>query len=483
MQTPDWVRDAVFYQVFPDRFAKSERLKKPAHLEAWESEPTVRGYKGGDLYGVIEHLDHIQGLGANALYLNPVFQSASNHRYNTYDYYNVDPMLGGNEALRELLDVCHARGIKVILDGVFNHAGRGFFQFNDILENGPQSPYIDWFHIHAFPLHAYEPELGLGYRAWWDLPELPKFETSYTAVREFLWDVGTYWLDFGIDGWRMDVPNEIDDDTFWQEFRRRCRAINPEAYLIAEIWGDASRWLKGDQFDAVTNYELTRAILGFVGVNSLNQEEIKKSGYNAISPLGARDFAKIVTGLQSKYRADVVDVQFNILGSHDTPRILTVLGEDEPAVRLALLFLMTYPGAPCVYYGDEIGLKGKHDPYNRQGMPWQQRGDWNGALLEYTRHLIRLRQEHPALRRGSYRQLQASEGQYTFARALHGEYFIIVLNANRHHHRLNISAADHPWLKGEFRDLLSGLSATLDHGMLTGCEIPGRSGAVFRPLI
>src|SRR5262245_46874140 len=158
MYTPDWVRDAVFYQIFPDRFACSSRLQTPDTLEAWDATPTWRSYKGGDLYGVVEHLDHIQTLGANALYLTPIFQAASNHRYNTHDYYQVDPLLGGLPALRELLNACHARGIRVILDGVFNHAGRGFFPFHDLLENGPHSAYRDWFHVQRFPLNAYQPQ-------------------------------------------------------------------------------------------------------------------------------------------------------------------------------------------------------------------------------------------------------------------------------------------------------------------------------------
>src|SRR5262245_58944324 len=272
MSPPDWVRDAVFYQIFPDRFARSTRLVKPDHLEDWDAVPTFRGYKGGDLYGIIEHLDHIETLGANALYLTPIFQAASNHRYNTHDYYQVDPMLGGTQALRELLDTCHARGIRVILDGVFNHSGRGFFPFHDLLENGPQSPYVDWFHVQSFPLNAYQPHQGLGYRAWWGHASLPKFNIRTRAVREFLWDVATYWLQLGIDGWRLDAPNEIEDADFWREFRRRCRAVNPEAYLVGEIWGDASPWLQGDQFDVVMHYELTRTLFGFVAAETLNQD-------------------------------------------------------------------------------------------------------------------------------------------------------------------------------------------------------------------
>ena len=482
MYTPDWVRDAIFYQIFPDRFACSTRLSKPDHLEEWDAMPTFRGYKGGDLYGIVEHLDHIQALGANALYLTPIFQAASNHRYNTHDYYQVDPMLGGTPALRELLDTCHARGMRVILDGVFNHAGRGFFPFHDILENGPHSPYLDWFHIHSLPLNAYQPRQGLGYHAWGGHPSLPKFNITTPAVREFLWNVATHWLRFGIDGWRLDTPSEIDDDSFWQELRRRCRVINPEAYLVGEIWGDASRWLQGDQFDAVMYYELTRALFGFVAAESLNQEEIRKGAYQHLTPLSAEEFAEAISHLQSKYRPEVTAVQLTLLGSHDPARALTIVGEDESALRLALLFQMTYPGAPCVYYGDEIGLKGRHDPLNRQGMPWHKLESWNRALLEYTRRLISLRREHAALRRGSYRGLYARDGLYVFVRELQGERFFLVLNVNQCPAQLAISTAALPELRGEFHDLLGGLSASVDHQRLTGQDLPARSGAVFRQL-
>ena len=477
---PDWVRDAIFYQIFPDRFARSPRLTKPKYLEDWEAPPTSRGYKGGDLYGIVEHLDHIQTLGANALYLTPIFQAASNHRYNTHDYYQVDPLLGGTAAFRELLDACHARGMKIVLDGVFNHVGRGFFQFHDLLESGPRSPYRDWFHVRSFPLNAYQPQQGLGYSAWWGIASLPKLNTTTPAVREFLWGVATHWLEFGIDGWRLDTPNEIDDDTFWQEFRRRCRAVNPEAYLVGEIWGDASRWLQGDQFDAVMHYQLTRAIFGFVAADSLNAEAIRQGAYKNIAPLSAEEFAETVQRLQNRYRPEVTAVQLTLLGSHDPARALTIMGKDESALRLALLFQMAYPGTPCVYYGDEIGLTGGHDPLNRQGMPWHRPESWNRGVFEYTQKLIRLRREHAALRRGSYRELYAGDGVYAFARELHGECCLVALNVNRRPADCEIPAAALPELRGEFHDLLSDRSVHVNSERLLRLSLPARSGGILR---
>ena len=181
-----------------------------------------------------EHLDYLQDLGASAIYFTPVFQSASNHRYHTHDYEKVDPMLGGNEALKRLIDQAHARGIRIVLDGVFNHASRGFFQFHDIMENGPNSAYLDWFHVSGFPLNAYDTEKQPNYGAWWGLPALPKFNTGCPDVRAFLWGIGRKWIDFGIDGWRLDVANEINDDSFWREFRHRVKSGNPDAYIVGE---------------------------------------------------------------------------------------------------------------------------------------------------------------------------------------------------------------------------------------------------------
>ena len=477
MDTPAWVRDAVFYQIFPDRFAKSDRVAKASNLEAWDAPPTTHGYKGGDLLGVAERLDYLQDLGVTALYFNPVFQSGSNHRYHTHDYTQVDPMLGGNRALRELLDAAHARGMRVVLDGVFNHASRGFFQFHDILENGPRSAYLDWFHVRSFPLYAYHDDQRLGYSAWWNLPALPKFNTDTEAVREFLWDIGTRWLGFGIDGWRLDVPNEIGDDAFWQEFRRRCRAVNPECYIVGEIWDDASHWLQGDQFDAVMNYPFTRAAFGFTAAQTLKHSEIRRCGYQHIAPLGAPAFAREVEALLTQHRPEVTEVQLNLLGSHDTPRALTVVGGDEAALRLSLFLLLTFPGAPCLYYGDELGLSGGHDPACRQALPWSQPQSWNEPLRDYLKTLVALRHRYSALRSGALSTLYAEGGVYAFERGTGDERLVGILNVADEPSPFILEvqgAAVEPLLPG-------GDDVTLQENSLSGM-VAGRSSLLFRVL-
>src|SRR5512140_883580 len=451
MDTPAWVTDAIFYQIFPDRFAKSERVPKQGlNLEPWDTPPTIHGIKGGDLLGIVEHLDYLQDLGVNALYFTPVFASASNHRYHTYDYYCVDPLLGGNEALRELIDEAHRRGMRVMLDGVFNHASRGFWQFHHTLENGAASPYLDWFHFDpehlngkkhwgAYP-SSYEQRLiqeegslkAIGYEGWWNLPALPKFNTGTPAVREFLFNVAEHWVKFGIDGWRLDVPGEINDDSFWQEFRQRVRAINPEAYIVGEIWYDARRWLQGDQFDASMNYPVTGACLSFFTGKHLDLDvTLAAGGYRGmVAPIDAHAFADRIDSVLGMYSSDVTRVQLNLLDSHDTPRFVTCARGDVESLELALAFLLCYPGAPCIFYGDEIGLSGRHDPECRQPFPWDE-ARWNHDLLQFVKSLIQLRKSHDVLRHGGYARLYSADGVYAFKRSSDAESLLVVINAGQ----------------------------------------------------
>jgi cyclomaltodextrinase / maltogenic alpha-amylase / neopullulanase len=436
--TPDWVKDAVFYQIFPDRFARSQRVAQPEDLQPWEAAPTHHGFKGGDLLGVVDRLDYLESLGVNAIYFNPVFASTANHRYHTFDYYHVDPLLGGNAALRELLAAAHARGICIVLDGVFNHASRGFFQFNHLLESGKESPYVSWFHPYRWPLNAYDENDRPNYAAWWGLHALPKFNIHNNMVREFLWGVATYWLEKGIDGWRLDVPAEIDDDSFWQEFRRRCKRVNPEAYIVGELWEDAHRWLAGDQFDAQMNYPFMRAALGFFGGHNLDQRDTVHTGLGYIQPLDAAAFARELTAMHQKYHREIVHAQLNMLSSHDTPRLYTIANGDLTTVRLAFLCQMTVAGAPNIYYGDEIGLPGGRDPDCRRAFPWHDEPSWQVGLLEDVRRFTALRQRHPALRRGDFRVLHAEGHIVVYQRNHNGQHAVVALNAGENERSFSI---------------------------------------------
>lgn len=428
IQIPEWVQDAIFYQIFPERFATSAQIEKPHNLEAWDTPPTTFGFKGGDLLGIVEHLDYLSDLGVTALYLNPIFQSTANHRYHTHDYFQVDPILGGDAAFKTLLDAAHARGIRIILDGVFNHASRSFYQFSHALENGAASPYRDWFNFHSFPVRAYDTHPN--YDAWWNIAALPKFNHKNPQVREFIFRVAEHWIRFGIDGWRLDVPGEIDDDEFWREFRRRVKNANPDAYIVGEIWQRAERWLRGDQFDAVMNYQFTRACLAFF-VDDPARDLLHEHSYGAAAAMSAEEFARTLADLLAWYPRAITHAQLNLLDSHDTARFITIARGDPTALQLALFALFGYVGAPMLYYGDEIALEGRLDPDCRRAMIWEpsKRGR---AMLAYVKRLIALRKKYAALRRGTFTNLHANGKTYVWARQFANEPTVILaLNAGR----------------------------------------------------
>ncbi len=527
---PDWVRDAVFYQIFPDRFAASVRVPKPGTLEDWDAPPTFHGFKGGDLLGIAEHLDDLRELGVTALYLNPIFASASNHRYHTFDYERVDPLLGGDAALRELLDEAHARGMRVILDGVFNHASRGFWPFHHVLENGAASPYRDWFYLDrdvlsggrgiiAYPgereeeairrfwsdgesaglpddpagpgaVHPVTPsERVLGYSAWWDLPALPKLNHSNPAVREYVYGIVERWMRFGIDGWRLDVPEEIDEPGFWEEFRHRVLAIDPEAYLVGEIWNPAPNWLAGDRFHALMNYPLTEAILSFTGAGRLDEELVSKTHeYSGrVRAIDGPEFERELAGVMATYPPEVTSLQLNLLDSHDTPRFISLAGGDAGALRLAVLIQMTLPGAPCIYYGDEVGLEGREDPDCRRGYPWDDARQ-DRPMRDFVAGLTALRHANPVLRRGRFEPLAAQGSAVAYGMFDRdnpaGKSLVIAVNAGDGPVRLGF---EHPGLAGHRARQVSwpgrGWSSAFASGLLERgaleVELEAREGVVI----
>jgi len=483
IKTPDWVKDAVFYEIFPDTFAKSARVAKPSNIEAWDSKPSNFGFKGGDLLGVAEHLDYLQDLGINAIYFTPIFQSTANHRYHTQDYFRIDPILGGDAAFKELLDNAHHRNIRVIVDGVFNHASRGFYQFNHSLENGAASPYIDWFTIKGFPLHAYEGK-PVNYEAWWGIPALPKFNTQLPAVRDFIYRTAVYWLQQGIDGWRLDVPGEINDDEFWREFRRRVKSINPEAYIVGEIWHEAQRWLQGDQFDAVMNYLFTKSVIGFFVKDKKDEALTASAGYSPVQNLDAQGFAYSVNNTLGLYDTAINQVQMNLLDSHDTARFLSIARGDVSALKLATLWQMTYPGAPCIYYGNEIGMLGGKDPDCRRTFPWDTPSKWNIGLLHYMRECIALRRKYAALRTGDFRFIYAEGNTIAYLRRLEGQKLICVLNTGD---EVKINLVVHSEFglpEGTMLITAFGAPAAyrVTNGMISDVRVSKREGIVLTPV-
>ncbi|MGZ8474678.1 MAG: glycoside hydrolase family 13 protein [Candidatus Limnocylindria bacterium] len=503
---PAWVADAIFYQIFPDRFARSDRVPAPGPLEDWDAPPTIHGFKGGDLYGIVEHLDHLADLGVTAIYLNPIFASASNHRYHTYDYMAVDPLLGGDAALRELLDAAHGRGIRVILDAVLNHASRGFWPFHHVMETGLHSPYRDWFHLDADsleagrPLRAYPDErIGttlavdwgdehragtdsittLGYRAWWDLPALPKLNTDNPVAREYLMGVAEHWTRFGIDGWRLDVPREIETPGFWEEFRGRVRAINPDAYIVAEVWQERPDLLDGTTYDGFMNYPLAEAIISFVTGPHLRPEIVGQHTElgRHIRPEDGATFLSRASRTVSAYPPRTALSMLNLLDSHDSPRLLSMAGGDRASLRLAWLALLTLPGAPCIYYGDEVGLSGEMDPGCRAAFPWD-RERWDEELLAHLRDLITLRAAEPALRSAELEPLGSDGMAIAYRRGVGPGALVVALNAGHSTSDLRL-----PMTAARLTPVSIGRDEGAEAEVRDGAaivRIPPRSGQILR---
>lgn len=360
-----------------------------------------------------------------------------------------------------------------------------------------ESPYLDWFHFDKERLEAHEQlnpypgrtrEAGfrrrkealkeLGYRAWHDLPALPKLNTDTEGVRRFILDVARHWIEFGVDGWRLDVPHEIDDDTFWRKFRDTVKGANSDAYIVGEIWDDARRWLQGDQFDAVMNYVFNRACLGFFGGESLDVGQ-RPGGYQ-LRRMKATEFAEEVDDLLGLYDWHVTLVQFNLLSSHDMPRFLTLVREDREALKLATLFQMTFPGAPSIYYGDEVGMEGGPDPDARRPFRWDE-DRWDEDLLAFFRRAIALRHDHPALRRGRFSRVHADDQHnvYAFARRGEEEILVVVLNNGLDPYELDVDVGD-LFADGEsLQDVWAGHEAAVTDGRATGAVLSPRSGAVL----
>lgn len=456
MTVPSWVKDSIFYQIFPDRFCNGSQENDPVNVLPWGATPTSSGFHGGDLRGIIDRMYYLIELGVNALYLNPIFLSPSNHRYNTVDYYRVDPKLGSQAELLTLLDVAHRNDVHVILDGVFNHCGRGFFAFSDILENQAASPYVNWFHVYKFPLDAYSPGDATNFAGWWKHKSLPKFNTNEPAVRKYILGVARYWMEQGFDGWRLDVPNEIDDDAFWDEFRSTVRTVNPDAYLLGEIWDGNPRWVGEHHFDGLMNYPI-RTLL----IDLLLQKQ------------SSVEFSRAVEDWLHKFPLENVFAQYNLLGSHDTERILTVLGQNVDKLKLALLFQFTYPGAPAIYYGDEVGLTGGADPDCRKAFPWDET-DWNAPLRQWMQKLSRLRGERTALRQGTMAFVDcANPAGLAYTRTSQEDFALVMLNPTDEAQRLQVKLSE-----VNLRNVMASEELAIENGILSA-TLPPWEGQIY----
>lgn len=464
MTVPSWVQDSIFYQIFPDRFFNGDPANDPPNVQPWGAEPTNKGFQGGDLQGITAKLDYLVDLGINAIYLNPIFASTANHRYHTIDYFKIDPTLGTLKDFHALLSAAHNKGIRLILDGVFNHSGRGFFAFADVLDNGPESRYKDWYHIHHFPVDAYSDGPSICYEAWWGIKDLPKFNTDNSEVRKYIMEVVRYWTEQGIDGWRLDVPGEIDDDQFWAEFRETVKSINPEAYLAGEIWEADTRWVGDNHFDGLMHYPLRDSLLDMLNAR-----------------LSLEEFSSRIEEYLNFYPRENAFAMYLTIGSHDTKRLVTSLNNELSKVKLAFLLQFSYPGAPAIYYGDEIGLTGEKDPHNRKAFPWDHQ-DWDLELREFVVKLVRARRESVALRRGEFSPLKLDKENncYAFARTYGEERVITAINASPKMHEFSIPVESLDWKTGmRVREVFSNQEHSIVDNKLV-VTIPAWDGVLVK---
>ncbi|GEL13802.1 neopullulanase [Lapidilactobacillus concavus DSM 17758] len=429
---PDWVRQTVWYQIFPERFANGDPTNDQVGVKPWRSDlsPNRTDYYGGDLQGVLDHLDYLQELGINGIYFCPIFKAYSNHKYDTIDYLEIDPDFGNKELFRQLVEAAHQRGIKVMLDAVFNHIGDRSVQWQDVVANGEQSRFANWFHIKRFPVtyqetDNFESAKALTFDTFAFTPHMPKLNTANPEVKQYLLDVAAYWIkEFDIDAWRLDVANEVDH-AFWRSFAETCHQLKSDFYILGEVWHSSQPWLTGDQFSAVMNYAYTETLINGI-VN------------HTLTP------TRMVDGLnyqRTLYQRQVNEVMLNTLDSHDTARLLTVCDHDKTLMRQVLAFTFLQEGEPCIYYGDEIGLDGGNDPDCRKPMNWDE-STQDHALFKFYQQLIQLRLDHAdLLTQGEFTWNLVDDAQQLviFTRAQGGRQLTATFNLDAQPHSMSVS--------------------------------------------
>lgn len=410
-RVPEWSQGRVFYQIFPERFENGDRSNDPEGTLPWDAAPQYYNWLGGDLAGILKRADHLEKLGVGGIYMTPIFDGPSNHGYETTNYLEVAPYFGTRDSLRELVVDLDRRGIKTVLDGVFNHTSRDFFAFKDVVEREKASPYVDWYSFNGFPVKTTNPP---NYLAWNGYESMPKLNLSNPKVTEYLLKIPTFWSEVApIAGWRLDVANEVDP-AFWRQFRRTVKRANPDSWIVGENWTDGTQWLQGDQWDSQMGYEFRFASLKFLAQKSST----------------APQFLRELTDLYRRYPPQVSRSLMNLLSSHDVPRFFTEVGKDRARMKLASAIQLSYSGSPSIYYGEEIAMEGGADPDNRRGMTWDA-VDRNADMLEHYRSLIALRKSTSALRVGDFSPAFAREdGVFGFKRSFQAETVLFVGNGS-----------------------------------------------------
>lgn len=391
---PSWVEDTIWYQIFPDRFCDGDESNNPWWVKKWGEQPIKNENSyGGDLQGIIDKLDYLADLGINGIYLTPIFSAKSIHKYDTLDYYTIDPMFGDDEKFKELVQKAHAKGIRIMLDGVFNHCSDEHPFWLDVLKNGKESKYFNWFMINEWPIKPCKNTRDKQYYSFAFEKNMPKLNTNNPDVIDYICDVCCYWVDkYDIDGWRLDVANEISHK-LCKELRIKLKSIKPDIFILGEIWHDAMEWLRGDEYDSVMSYPLKAAIDDFYFLNGKN----------------SLDFEHRINACYTRYMQQTNQIIFNLLDSHDTQRLINHLNFDYDKFIQQFTILMSMPGSPCMFYGSEIALAGEHDPDCRQCMDFE--AVENSEIYPIIKKLIHLRKSEKALRSGDLRFIHDSELQ------------------------------------------------------------------------
>lgn len=439
---PAWAQGRTIYQIVVDRFCNGDTANDPPAVKDPHEPPDRQTFYGGDFQGITQKLGYIERLGVDMIYMCPVWQSPTYHKYDIVDYYHIEDHLGGRDGLAELVREAHRCGIRVILDAVFNHCSNENPIFQDVIRNGESSRYSKWFFIESYPVDPqkcnYDSFAGC-------VPQMPRFDTTNPEVIEYLTDAALYWTrELDIDGWRLDVADEVSH-TFWREFRRKLKAHRSDLLIVGEAWYQAGRWMQGDEFDTFTNYRFRKYLLAL-----------------ASGRIGSVEFWHSLGAAYMPYKTPLFDFMVNLAGSHDTERCATHLGGSK-ASALALAAVLTMPGMPLIYYGDEIGMQGGEDPDCRRAMQWD---DIDTDMLEQVTALVRLRSGSEALRRGSTEPLCVGDRALAFRRRLGADELTVVINFGH----------DSVTAPGAFREVLLG-AGCIGAGGLT---VKGMSYAISR---
>ncbi|WPX08658.1 glycoside hydrolase family 13 protein [Anaerocellum danielii] len=412
-EKPSFTEGLVVYEIFPDRFKRGKKEVHGRKLFDWDycswDVPGSEVFLGGDFAGIKEKIEYFKALGINAIYLTPIFKSLSSHRYNVDDYFDVDPLLGTKEEFKELVDSLHENGIRIILDMVFNHTGVGFFAFQDVIKNGENSKYYRWYNIKSLPVDI---QKGNYETFATNVRSMPRINTSNKEVQDFFLEVLKYWLlEFDVDGFRFDVANELDKN-FIRRIRNELKSIKKDILLIGEVMHRSENFLMGDMFDGVMNYFSWEVFARYL-----------MGKYNA------EDASRILADYRLKFNPVLFSCQLNLIGSHDTERVLTRLNHNKQLAMLAAVYNLTYQGIPMIYYGDEIGMEGGHDPDSRRGMIWEEEKQ-DKEIFKLYRELIDLKKTSSALNSDNVREFSIGD-VLCFERKSETETVYILFNSRK----------------------------------------------------